>query len=55
MLMSVKCGQGGETEEGKGEAYLCALVAPSLLPGSYGISLWRQVVVRVDEIGTRCC
>lgn len=26
------------------------MVAPSLLSGSYGISLWRQVVVRLDEM-----
>lgn len=34
----------------EGEAYLCALVLPALLPGSYGISPWRQVVVRVGEM-----
>lgn len=48
--VSVKSGQGEEIDEGKGEAYLCALLAPSPLPGSHGISLWRQVVVRVDEM-----
>ncbi|KAK3305967.1 P-loop containing nucleoside triphosphate hydrolase protein [Chaetomium strumarium] len=35
---------------GAGETYLCAIVLPALLPGSYGISPWRQVVVQVDEM-----
>ena len=39
---------GGEGAEG--EAYLCAYVAPALLPGSFGISLWRQGVVRVADM-----
>ncbi|KAG7285052.1 hypothetical protein NEMBOFW57_009672 [Staphylotrichum longicolle] len=37
-------------QEGESEGYLCAMVMPSLLPGSFGISLWRQVVVRVEEM-----
>ncbi|KAK4150246.1 P-loop containing nucleoside triphosphate hydrolase protein [Chaetomidium leptoderma] len=41
---------GGEGKGETGEAYLCAMVAPALLPGSYGISPWRQVVVRVEEM-----
>ncbi|KAK3293099.1 P-loop containing nucleoside triphosphate hydrolase protein [Chaetomium fimeti] len=36
--------------EGKGEGYLCALVMPALLPGSFVVGLWRQVVVRVEEM-----
>lgn len=37
-------------QQGESEGYLCAMVMPSLLPGSFGISLWRQVVVRVEEM-----
>ncbi|KAH6847763.1 P-loop containing nucleoside triphosphate hydrolase protein [Chaetomium sp. MPI-CAGE-AT-0009] len=36
--------------EGKTEGYLCALVMPALLPGSFGVGLWRQVVVRVEDM-----
>jgi kinesin family protein 2/24 len=46
----VQVNPSGGSAEGKREAYLCALVAPSLLPGSFGISLWRQVVVRVEQM-----
>jgi kinesin family protein 2/24 len=42
--------EGGENGEGKGQAYLCAMVMPAMLPGSYGVSLWRQVVVGVEEM-----
>ncbi|KAK4119150.1 P-loop containing nucleoside triphosphate hydrolase protein [Parathielavia appendiculata] len=42
--------QSEDAAERKGETYLCALVTPSLLPGSYGISLWRQVVVKVEDM-----
>lgn len=43
--------EGGDAGgEEKGEAYLCALVMPALLPGSYGVGLWRQVVVKVEEM-----
>jgi kinesin family protein 2/24 len=38
------------TTDGNGEGYLCALVAPALLPGSFGVSLWRQVVVKVEQM-----
>ncbi|KAK4032341.1 P-loop containing nucleoside triphosphate hydrolase protein [Parachaetomium inaequale] len=41
---------GESDRQETGEAYLCALVTPALLPGSYGVGLWRQVVVRVEEI-----
>jgi kinesin family protein 2/24 len=44
-------GPGGKGERDRGdEAYLCALVMPGLLPGSYGIGLWRQVVVQVSRM-----
>lgn len=44
-------GEGKEAEgERQGERYLCAMVSPSLLPGSYGLSLWRQAVVSVEEM-----
>lgn len=36
--------------EAKGEKYLCAAVFPALLPGSFSIALWRQVVVRIEEM-----
>jgi kinesin family protein 2/24 len=26
------------------------MVMPAMLPGSYGVSLWRQVVVGVEEM-----
>jgi kinesin family protein 2/24 len=48
--MSVKSGEGEQPNKGKAEAYICPLIAPSLLPASYGTRLWRQVVLRVDEI-----
>ena len=40
------------TEGGKGEegGYLCAMVAPAVLPGSFGIAVWRQVVVGGGEM-----
>ncbi|KAK3902481.1 kinesin-like protein Klp59C [Staphylotrichum tortipilum] len=41
---------GEEGKEEEGGRYLCAMVAPSLLPGSYGVSLWRQAVVAVEEM-----
>ncbi|KAH6623175.1 P-loop containing nucleoside triphosphate hydrolase protein [Chaetomium tenue] len=40
----------GELVSGKGDGYLCALVMPSLLPGSFAVGLWRQVVVKVEEM-----
>lgn len=36
--------------EGDEEGYLCALVMPALLPGSFGVGLWRHVVVKVAEM-----
>ncbi|GAB1317016.1 hypothetical protein MFIFM68171_07226 [Madurella fahalii] len=49
-VRGVQVNPGDVKMEDKGEAYLCALVMPSLLPGSYGISLWRQVVVTVEQM-----
>ncbi|KAK4204600.1 P-loop containing nucleoside triphosphate hydrolase protein [Triangularia verruculosa] len=40
----------GEHESGKGERYLCSMVLPAILPGAYDVSLWRQVVVGVEEM-----
>ncbi|KAM7192136.1 hypothetical protein V8F20_008971 [Naviculisporaceae sp. PSN 640] len=37
-------------KEGSTEKYLCSIVSPGLLPGSYTISLWRQVVVEVEDM-----
>lgn len=50
--MGVQVNPGGCVEpEGRGEeAYLCAVVTPSLLPGSYEVSLWRQVVVTLEQM-----
>ncbi|KAL2129338.1 hypothetical protein VTI74DRAFT_7930 [Chaetomium olivicolor] len=48
----VRDARGVQVNDGKegGEAYLCSFVAPALLPGSYSISLWRQMVVKVEEM-----
>jgi hypothetical protein len=48
--MSVKSEEGEQPKKGKGETYICPLIAPSRLPASYGTRLWRQVVLRADEI-----
>ena len=39
-------------EEGKdrGGRYLAAIITPSLLPGSFLVNLWKQIVVNADEI-----
>jgi kinesin family protein 2/24 len=39
-------GEGAAAADG----WLCALVAPAMLPGSFGVSLWRQVVVGVEQM-----
>src|SRR5690606_11054147 len=39
---------GGDADENN--AYLCTVVMPSLPPGSYVISPWRQVVVKAEEM-----
>ncbi|KAL2021906.1 hypothetical protein VTK56DRAFT_6501 [Thermocarpiscus australiensis] len=50
-VRGVQVNPGGVGAEAKpDDAYLCALVMPSLLPGSYGVSLWRQVVVTVEQM-----
>ncbi|KAK0710420.1 P-loop containing nucleoside triphosphate hydrolase protein [Apiosordaria backusii] len=41
---------GDNQEEGRGERYLCSMVIPAILPGAYDVSLWRQVVVGVEEM-----
>ncbi|KAM7218872.1 hypothetical protein V8F06_005752 [Rhypophila decipiens] len=41
--------KGKDTDSG-GEKYLCSIVSPGLLPGSYVISLWRQVVVGTEDM-----
>ncbi|SPQ24384.1 530ded2a-4197-4fc5-808a-d498004358e7 [Thermothielavioides terrestris] len=48
-MKGVLVNPGGEGS-GLGDAYLCATVVPGLLPGSFGVGLWRQVVVRVEEM-----
>lgn len=40
--------EGEERERGKG--WLCAIVLPAVLPGTYSVNLWRQVVVREEEM-----
>ncbi|KAK3987339.1 kinesin-like protein Klp59C [Cladorrhinum sp. PSN332] len=32
------------------EKYLCAILTPAILPGAYDLSLWRHVVVGVEEM-----
>lgn len=32
------------------EGYLCAAVMPDVASGSFGVKLWRQVVVKVEEM-----
>lgn len=49
VIVNPSSGEGHEAE-GRGEAYLCAMVMPAMLPGSYGVNLWRQVVVKVEEM-----
>ncbi|KAK3317300.1 P-loop containing nucleoside triphosphate hydrolase protein [Cercophora scortea] len=41
----VNPGSGTQTDR-----YLCALVLPGFMPGSYGVSLWRQCVVGLEEM-----
>ncbi|KAK3376420.1 P-loop containing nucleoside triphosphate hydrolase protein [Lasiosphaeria ovina] len=36
--------------EGKKERYLCAMVQPGMMSGAYGVSLWRQTVVDVEQM-----
>lgn len=49
-MRGIQVNPGAAGTQVNGEAYLCALVMPSLLPGSYGISPWRQVVVTVEQM-----
>ncbi|KXX79904.1 Kinesin-like protein Klp59C [Madurella mycetomatis] len=49
-VRGIQVNPGTAEIQANGEAYLCALVMPSLLPGSYGISPWRQVVVKVEQM-----
>ncbi|OLN86643.1 Diatom spindle kinesin-1 [Colletotrichum chlorophyti] len=37
-------------DAGDGEKYLCALVLPGFMPDSYELSIWRHVVVDVDQM-----
>ncbi|KAL2143376.1 hypothetical protein VTI28DRAFT_10490 [Corynascus sepedonium] len=48
--LSAATGDGNGRELGDHDAYLCALVTPSVLPGSFAVGLWQQVVVRVAEM-----
>ncbi|KAK0624995.1 P-loop containing nucleoside triphosphate hydrolase protein [Bombardia bombarda] len=41
---------GKEKEEGDGERYLCAMILPAIMPGAYSISMWRHVVVGVEQM-----
>ncbi|KAK4225196.1 kinesin-like protein Klp59C [Podospora fimiseda] len=34
------------------EKYLCAILTPAILPGAYDLSLWRHVVVSLEEMET---
>ena len=44
-------GGGGDGDDaGAAERYLCAVILPSLLPGSYSLGIWQQVVVDVRDM-----
>lgn len=36
--------------DGKYKRYLCAMVSPAVLPGAFEVSMWRYVVVDVDDM-----
>ncbi|KAK1596570.1 P-loop containing nucleoside triphosphate hydrolase protein [Colletotrichum navitas] len=38
------------SKNGEGNKYLCAMVLPGFMADSYELSMWRQVVVDVDEM-----
>ncbi|KAK1986333.1 P-loop containing nucleoside triphosphate hydrolase protein, partial [Colletotrichum cereale] len=38
------------SKSGEDEKYLCAMVLPGLMADSYELSMWRQVVVDVDQM-----
>ncbi|KAL8377402.1 hypothetical protein RB595_008194 [Gaeumannomyces hyphopodioides] len=49
--VSPAAGGGGDAgESGKSHGYLCALVLPGMMPGSYEVNIWRQGVVPVDKM-----
>ncbi|KAF6795376.1 diatom spindle kinesin 1 (kinesin motor domain containing protein) [Colletotrichum musicola] len=43
-------GEGGEREASEGAKYLCSMVVPGFMADSYELSVWRQVVVDVDQM-----
>ncbi|KAK3689039.1 P-loop containing nucleoside triphosphate hydrolase protein [Podospora appendiculata] len=50
----VNPGRDMDAETGSGRStadrYLCALVTPGFMAGSYGVNLWRQCVVALDQM-----
>ncbi|KAK3386173.1 P-loop containing nucleoside triphosphate hydrolase protein [Podospora didyma] len=42
--------EGDDSEKRKPERYLCSMVLPGIMPGSYGIGLWHQGTVDVDQM-----
>lgn len=43
-------GEGGERKLPEGAKYLCSLVVPGFMADSYELSMWRQVVVDVEQM-----
>ncbi|KAK2004332.1 P-loop containing nucleoside triphosphate hydrolase protein, partial [Colletotrichum falcatum] len=39
-----------DASKGEGDEYLCAMVLPGFMADSYELSMWRQVVVDVDQM-----
>lgn len=42
--------EGNKTADGKAKRYLCAMVLPAVFPGAFEVSVWRYVVVDVDDM-----
>jgi kinesin family member 2/24 len=40
----------GDSGDGKGDRYLCAMVLPGIMTGAYEISPWRQVVIDTSSM-----
>lgn len=43
-------GSADDSADHEDKKFLCAVVSPGLLAGSYTVSLWRQVVVRLADM-----
>ncbi|KAK0649098.1 P-loop containing nucleoside triphosphate hydrolase protein [Cercophora newfieldiana] len=49
-LMGKRVEVNDEKGSDRGGRYLAAIITPSLLPGSYLVNVWKQIVVNADEI-----